>query len=89
MVSPQFHVQPDGLFEMVCPTYGNPPTLSHWIFFSCFRRDRPNHLHTQEVLSGQEPVIPSLDQQESLTVTEEKDNQSSKGYEAPEEPSKD
>jgi hypothetical protein len=35
LVSPQFHVQHDDLFETVSPKAGNPAVLSHWQKLSC------------------------------------------------------
>ena len=68
MVSPKFHVQNNEFFDILGPTSGDPPKLSHWKNISFFKFNRTNHIQNPEVVSGPDPVIPYQDQQENLPV---------------------
>jgi hypothetical protein len=56
LVSPQFHVQHDDLFETISPKSGNPVVLSHWQELSGLRLDgKPEKTRKNDIV-GTNPI---------------------------------
>ena len=68
MVSLQFHVQHDGLFETLRPTVRNLPTLSTCKYLSLFNKSSPHHFQSTADESGPNIVILDQDQHEKYVL---------------------
>ena len=57
MVTPYFHVQHDNLFEMVCPTPDNMPTVYQWQHLYVFFNNMRHRNSKKQPISDPDPVI--------------------------------